>query len=237
MNLVIDYGNSAAKVALFDENALVRVFRTEVLTEDFLANIIRQFQPQAGILCSVKNPAFSEPCKTLDVFYELDYRLPFPLQVDYQTPQTLGMDRIAAAVGAASQKPATNLLVIDVGTAITIDFVTAEGVYKGGNISPGIEMRFKSLHHLTHQLPLVNEHGDLPPLGYNTETAIRSGVIEGIVRELDSYICDYREGQEISAFLTGGYAFYFESKLKNAIFADENLVLKGLNKILMHQQK
>ncbi|GHV58304.1 type III pantothenate kinase [Bacteroidia bacterium] len=237
MNIVIDQGNSAAKVALFDEDTLVKVFYTETLTEVFLANIIQEFQPESGIFCSVKGLKTYESYKTLRNLYRLNYQLPLPLTIDYQSLPTLGMDRVAAAVGAATQKPAANLLVIDIGTAITIDYVTAGGIYKGGNISPGVELRFKALNHFTDRLPLVNEEGAIPPLGYDTETAIRSGVIEGIVRELDSYIDEYKKNQNISTFLTGGYAFYFESKLKNAIFADENLVLKGLNEILKYQQK
>ncbi|GHV23956.1 hypothetical protein FACS189428_7920 [Clostridia bacterium] len=171
----------------------------------------------------------------MPAFYELNPQLPVPLTIDYKTPQTLGMDRIAAAVGAVAQQPGAHLLVIDIGTAITLDFVTAAGVYKGGNISPGPELRFKALHHFTNRLPLINEEGNLPVWGYDTSTAIRSGVIGGIVRELDSYIAEYKKNDTILTFLTGGYAFYFESKLKNATFADGNLVLRGLNEILNYQ--
>ena len=96
-------------------------------------------------------------------------------------------------------------------------------------------MRFKALNHFTDKLPLVNEIGEIPSLGYDTETAIRSGVIEGIVREIDSYIEEYKKELKVFIFLTGGHAFYFESKLKNSIFADRNLVLKGLNEILKYQ--
>jgi type III pantothenate kinase len=240
MNLVIDQGNSTAKVALFERDALVKIFHTEVLTEAFLFDIVQQFHPQAGILCSVKDvkPDDTLPSlHSLPAFYRLTYQLPLPLNLAYQTPQTLGMDRVAAAAGAAAQQPATHLLVIDIGTAITIDYVSAEGVYCGGNISPGIELRFKALHHFTDRLPLVREAGDVPPLGYDTETAIRSGVMEGIARELDSYIDEYKKNKAISTFLTGGHSFYFESRLKNTTFADENLVLKGLNEILKYQQK
>ncbi|MDR2682882.1 MAG: type III pantothenate kinase [Dysgonamonadaceae bacterium] len=237
MNLIIDQGNSAAKVALSDGNALVKVFHTETLTEAFLSEVMQAYPPQAGILCSVRDLEWADRFCASNAFYRLDYRLPVPLTIAYQTPQTLGMDRVAAAVGAAAQKPATGLLVIDVGTAITIDLVTADGIYRGGNISPGVELRFKALHRFTGRLPWVDERGETPPLGYDTETAIRSGVMEGIVRELDSYIDEYKKNQDISTFLTGGHAFYFESRLKNAIFADENLVLKGLNEILKYQQK
>ena len=246
MNLVIDQGNSAAKIALFEENTLVKVFHAEALSEGLLSEIIREFRPTAGILSSVSSLESLKSLdslrtlrnlRTLKTFFELTHHLPLPLTTHYQTPQTLGMDRLAAAVGAAAQKPATPLLVIDIGTAITIDYVSAEGVYSGGNISPGVDLRFKALHQFTGRLPLISEEGDVPPLGYDTETAIRSGVIEGIVRELDSYIDEYKKKYNIFAFLTGGYAFYFESKLKNAIFADANLVLKGLNEILNYQRK
>jgi len=237
MNLVIDQGNTAAKVALFEGNTLVKVFHTKALTEELLLEVIREFRPRFGIFCSVRFLGTLKTLETLETFFELTHNLPLPLTINYQTPQTLGPDRLAAAVGAAAQKPATPLLVIDIGTAITIDYVSAEGVYNGGNISPGVELRFKALHQFTGKLPLINEEGDIPPLGYNTETAIRSGVIEGIVRELDSYIDEYKKKYNIFTFLTGGHAFYFESKLKNAIFADENLVLKGLNEILNYQRK
>jgi type III pantothenate kinase len=237
MNLVIDQGNSAAKIALFEGDALVKVFHAKALTEALLSGIIREFRPTAGILCSVKSLKALRVLKSLKPFFELNHHLPLPITVNYQTPETLGMDRLAAAVGAATQKPATPLLVIDIGTAITIDYVSAEGVYNVGNISPGVELRFKALNRFTGRLPLIVEEGDIPPLGYNTETAIRSGVIEGIVRELDSYIDEYKKKYNIFTFLTGGHAFYFESKLKNPIFADGNLVLKGLNAILNYQQK
>jgi type III pantothenate kinase len=240
MNIIIDQGNSAAKVALFDRDVLVKNIQADVLSQADLQLIIQEFHPQAGILCTVKQldaSIFAFLSGHIPAFYKLTHQLPLPLTMDYQTPQTLGMDRVAAAVGAASQQPGANLLVIDIGTAITLDFVTAGGVYKGGNISPGPELRFKALHHFTNRLPLINEQGDLPALGYDTPTAIRSGVIEGIVRELDSYIEEYKKNENILAFLTGGYAFYFESKLKNTIFADGNLVLKGLNEILNYQQK
>lgn len=240
MNLIIDQGNTKNKIALFDGGRLIRIFQTAGLNEAVLRPVIEKFRPQAGILCTVTkedsavNVFLSD---ALPAFYEMNHRLPLPLAIDYRTPQTLGMDRIAAAAGARKQKPGTNLLIIDVGTAITFDFVTSKGVYKGGNISPGPNLRFKALHQFTGKLPLINESGDTPALGYDTETAIRSGVMGGIVRELDAYIMEYEKSHNVFTFLTGGYAFYFESKLKSAIFADGNLVLKGLNEILNKQLK
>jgi type III pantothenate kinase len=203
-----------------------------------LHEAISKYGAERGILCTVKQidiSILSYLGKELSAFFELCEQMQTPLVLDYRTPQTLGMDRVAAATGAYLLHPGKNLLVIDIGTAITFDFVDESGYYKGGNISPGPELRFKALHHFTGKLPLVNEQGNIPALGYDTVTAIRSGVIEGIVREIDSYINDYEKKCNVFTFLTGGYSFYFESKLKNPIFADENLVLRGLNEILNYQ--
>ncbi|MDR3266420.1 MAG: type III pantothenate kinase, partial [Tannerella sp.] len=228
MNIVIDQGNTSVKIALFEENTLLNLFHFEDFSEAVLQEIIRKHPLDAGILCTVKQvdkAVFSYLDSLLSRFFVLNEQTPVPLVLDYQTPQTLGMDRIAAAMGAYRQKPGENLLVIDAGTAITFDYVDKEGRYKGGNISPGPELRFKALHHFTDKLPLLDEQGDVPALGYDTETAIRAGVMAGIVREMDSYIEEYIKKQHVFTFLTGGYAFYFESKLKNPIFADGNLVL------------
>jgi type III pantothenate kinase len=240
MNIIIDQGNTVNKVALFEGNMPVKNLQLTVLNEVVLLPVIEEYRPQAGILCAVtkKDSALNAfLANAIPAFYDLNHQLSLPLTIDYKTPQTLGPDRIAAAVGALRQKPDTNLLVIDIGTAITLDFITDKGVYKGGNISPGPNLRFKALHLFTDKLPLINDEGDTPVLGYDTETAIRSGVMGGIARELDAYITEYKKNRNVFTFLTGGYAFYFESKLKNAIFADGNLVLKGLNEILNDQLK
>ncbi|MCD8193274.1 MAG: type III pantothenate kinase, partial [Tannerellaceae bacterium] len=153
--------------------------------------------------------------------------------VRYQTPHTLGKDRLAAAVGANYLQPGKDLLIIDAGTAITYEVVEAAGIYTGGNISPGMTTRFRALNHFTEKLPLVAEKEDIPPIGYNTETAIQAGVVNGIIYEMDGYINDLRvKYPGLLVFLTGGHSFYFERRLKNSIFADINLVMTGLNRIL-----
>jgi len=240
MNLIIDQGNSAAKIAFFEGKTLVKSFQLEKLDRAGLSAFVDNFFLEAGILSAVNKvdvELYSFLSDTLSVFYNLNSYLPLPLAIDYKTPQTLGVDRIAAAVGAWVQRPHTNLLIIDLGTAITFDWVTAQGVFKGGNISPGPDLRLRALHQFTDRLPLVSLEGDTPSLGYDTSTAIRSGVVEGIVREVDSYIDEYKKNQDVFTFLTGGYSFYFESKLKSSIFADGNLVLKGLNEILNYQKR
>ncbi|MDR2860026.1 MAG: type III pantothenate kinase, partial [Mediterranea sp.] len=123
--------------------------------------------------------------------------------------------------------------VIDAGTAITYEFIDAKGQYHGGNISPGMQMRFKALHHYTERLPLIQSDGDAPPVGVSTETAIRSGVLKGIEYEMMGYITKFRDKYpDLLVFLTGGDAFSFDTRVKSIIFADKFLVLKGLNRIL-----
>ena len=140
---------------------------------------------------------------------------------------------MAAAVGANYLEPGKDLLVIDAGTAITYELIEASGAYLGGNISPGMTTRFKSLNFYTKNLPLVTEQEEVPLLGTNTESAIQAGVVNGIVYEMDGYIEKLRiKYPNLLVFLTGGHSFYFESRLKNSIFADINLVLTGLNRIL-----
>jgi type III pantothenate kinase len=238
VNIVIDQGNTSVKVALFEGKTLFSVFQYKSLSEELLQKIFSTHFPESAILCSVKQMdsevvAFLR--SRVPAYFELNEAIALPFTLDYRTPHTLGADRVAAAAGAFFQKPDENLLVIDVGTAITFDLVEKNGVYRGGNISPGPELRFKSLNHYTDRLPLLNGEGELPALGYDTETAIRAGVIRGIVREIDSYMDDYKKNYNVFTFLTGGYSFYFESKLKSPIFADGNLVLKGLNEILNYQ--
>ena len=153
----------------------------------------------------------------------------------YQSPDSLGMDRIALAVGINALKPEYNNVVVSIGTAVTYNFVHKNRIFRGGNITAGLDMRFRSLHEYTDKLPLVAEHGELVLLGYDTETSIRSGVIMGMVAEIDGMLNYYKEQySDFNAVLTGGNAALFADKLKNRIFADSQLLLKGLNTILRH---
>ena len=241
VNIVIDQGNTSAKVALFYEYKLFTSFIFRPLTIDKLRKLLNKFSPAQGIFCSVAeiNPEITEFLKSsLPEFYVFDQHLKLPVQIDYKTPQTLGKDRVAAIVGAWHKHKDKDLLVIDLGTAITYDFLNASGVYLGGNISPGMTIRFKALNKYTKRLPLIDEQGDLPTFGYDTETAIRSGVVGGIVKEIDACIDEYKQQYSgLLTFLTGGHSFYFETKLKNSTFADGNLVLTGLNEILNYQNE
>ncbi len=166
----------------------------------------------------------------------MDGNTPLPIQNLYSTPQTLGTDRISSAIGAYYETGCNNaVLCIDSGTALTYDIINAQGQYLGGNISPGMNMRFKSLNAFTSRLPLVGPSNERTDIGISTETAIRNGVMNGISYEIQGYISHFRKiYPDLKVFFTGGDAENFVDKSKNYIFADRNLVLKGLNIILNH---
>lgn len=237
MNLVIDIGNSNTKLALFSHGRISILEKVEVLT----ASILDRMQSEhpgikQSILSAVKkvDPSIVEYLeRTFSLFIQLNENTPLPIINAYGTPATLGMDRLAAAVGANNIFPGKDVLVIDAGTALTFDLVTSDNRYLGGNISPGLKMRFSALHHYTGSLPLVIERGDFPVIGETTEAAIVAGVQQGMVLEIDGFIDKIKTiYQEPEVILTGGDSKFFDKKLKNSIFVDQNLVLIGLNEIL-----
>lgn len=236
MNLCVDQGNTLLKVAVFEEEVLIRHFTLNTDFESGLSEIINTFQINKAILSSVSavsvDTILSQKVK---YFINFDHHTPVPVVNSYETPETLGKDRLAAVVGANRLMPETDLLVIDAGTAITFDFIDAHGVYHGGNIAPGIEMRAESLHQFTGKLPRVELKGDVSFLGKNTSDAIIAGIIYGAAFEIDGYIDRLLlKYPKLCTFLTGGSSIYFDGKLKNPIFADKNLVLTGLNRILQY---
>jgi len=236
LNIIIDKGNTATKVAVYQKDEPVTTVVYDVFDTAELIRLFEQYPLKNGIFSSVAKPdtaltdILSERLTKMFVF---DNRLKLPIAIGYHTPETLGKDRIAAAVGAVFMRPGRDLLVIDAGTAITYEVVEASGAYVGGNISPGLTTRFRALNKYTERLPLVKETEDVPLVGTSTESAIIAGVVNGIVYEMDGHIDALRvKYNDIFVFLTGGHANYFERRLKNPIFAAQNLVLTGLNKIL-----
>lgn len=241
VNLIVEQGNTNIKVALFDNNRIITSFYKDSGNLSWLDEIDEQYHPERGILCSVVE-VDERLLKTLServpYFLRFDTHTPTPIHIEYKTLDTLGKDRIAAATGANYLQPGKNGLVIDAGTAITYEIIEAAGVHKGGNISPGMTTRFRALHAYTRQLPFVAEKEAVPWIGTDTESAILAGVVNGIVFEMDGYIDRMKaEYGDIFVFLTGGHSFYFERRLKNSIFADANLVLVGLNRILDYNAK
>ena len=236
MNLVIDIGNTVAKIAVFDEADIVRVFYDSNRTLEHLPDVCAGYAVEKAIVATVidlSEQASVQLARLPVPLLWLDEKTPLPIENLYETPQTLGYDRVAAVVGAYEQFPGKDILVIDAGTCITYEFVDAAGRYHGGNISPGVQMRFKALHEFTGKLPLVYREGRRLPLGKDTETAMREGVLRGMEYEISGYIMAMKHKYaELLVFLTGGDDFSFDTNLKSIIFADRFLVLKGLNRIL-----
>jgi type III pantothenate kinase len=161
--------------------------------------------------------------------------LPLPIKILYATPQTLGVDRIAGSCGALQLFPGKNTLVIDAGTCITYDFTDSSKQYYGGSISPGLKMRFQAVHTFTARLPLVSPAENPELIGNSTETSIQSGIVNGTVAEIDGIIDRYRQKYpDLQVILCGGDGPFFENKLKASIFASPDLVLIGLNSVLIH---
>lgn len=238
MNLCIDQGNSSTKVGVFNQDNLIEtaVFEEFGLAE--ISELFNKYSINACILSSVileNNDLLLELGRKCPGFIELSHLTPIPIINRYKTPETLGKDRLAAVIGASFLKPGCDLLVVDAGTAITYDFIDANRVYWGGNIAPGLNLRLRALHEFTQKLPLVEAQNESAELGVDTQSAINSGALYGIVYEIDGYINHLKNKYPgLLAFLTGGSTFYFATKLKNAIFAERNLVLIGLNRILQY---
>ena len=225
-----------AKVALFDSNEMVEVLTESNHSLGCLAELCARYPIRQGIVATVidLNEQVLADLATLPFpLLRLNHQTPLPVVNLYETPETLGYDRMAAVVGANEQFPDKDILVVDAGTCITYEFIDSRGRYHGGNISPGMQMRFKALHQFTGRLPLVGSDGRKLPMGRDTETAIRAGVLKGIEYEISGYIESMKHKYpELLVFLTGGDEFSFETNVKSIIFADRFLVLKGLNRIL-----
>jgi type III pantothenate kinase len=242
LNLVIDIGNSRTKIALFNQHDLMFNVPINHLDVKHVKMLLDEHpQLKKVILSSVK--PYDEELKhfldeNFDQFLELDHQTKLPIENLYETPETLGKDRIAAAAGANELFPDQNLLIIDAGTAITYDLISEKNQYLGGNISPGITMRFKALNQFTGKLPLVEYMNDYQPIGRNTTEAIRAGVQNGVIFEMEQTIDLFnRNYQNLQIIMTGGDSNFFAGKLNYSIFVHLNLTLTGLNRILEHNAK
>ncbi|MGV3557109.1 type III pantothenate kinase [Larkinella arboricola] len=238
MNIAIDWGNSAIKAGFFENGALIEVHAH--LSIEALHDRVRKQPPDAVVISSTSRPAEQLrdqlPLKPETYWLTVDGYTPLPMEKRYDTPHTLGTDRIAAAVGATVRFPVEDCLVIDMGTCVTYDYVDADSVFHGGMISPGFRMRFRAMHSFTERLPLVEPEEPRPTLlGKNTRQAMQSGVINGLLAELNGIIDAHRrERPNIKVLICGGDAPFFESSLKPPIFVVPELVLIGLNRILQH---
>jgi type III pantothenate kinase len=233
MNLVIDSGNSAAKVGIFDHQNLME--KHSFTSPEALRGFIKNASYKNIIISSVKDDAEQITSWAVHAVkkFALTYNLPLPVTNLYATPETLGADRLAGVCGAQQLFPFQHCLVIDAGTCITYDFLDKDGNFHGGGISPGLTMRFRAVHTFTTKLPLVSSKEDIPLIGNSTESCIQSGVINGILTEIEGIINQYSKRFDgLRVILCGGDAVFFENQLKASIFASPELVLIGLNSIL-----
>ncbi len=237
MNLIIDIGNSFVKLAVFQGSELVvkKNIKLDVIVKHI--DILRkEYNPiEKAIIASVgklKEKDLEYIRKNFDLL-ELNYKTAVPFINLYDTPNTLGLDRIALVSAAIMHFPSNNVLIIDAGTCITYDFVTAKNAYLGGAISPGISMRYKSLNNFTANLPLLEKEMPKNIIGSSTNNSIHSGVINGVLKEIDGNIEAYQEKySDLTVILTGGDANFLSKQLKSSIFANSNFLLEGLNYIL-----
>ena len=240
MNLIVDIGNSFIKVAVVEREEVLELRRYQSLEEFAASNIVAEFPLlHQAIVASTAMPT-NEVAELLENWglwvLEMTPATPVPIGNGYLTPETLGVDRLAAAVGAVSQV-GENCFIVDFGSAITID-VVENGVFRGGNISPGVAMRFRALHDYTKRLPLCEPTDEKLELGRTTCQAIEQGVMQGITHEIEGYIAGfYAKNVKLSLIFTGGDAKYFVKRIKNAIFAKYDLVICGLNRILEYNAK
>ena len=232
MILVLDLGNTQIKAAVFEGNTLIeKQWFTYESAHVELDKLVANF-PNIGTICvlsvvHIEKLDLSTYKKRFTV-YEINRQSRFPFINAYATPDTLGVDRMVLAAGAVLQYPNCNRLVIDAGTCITYDFISIDDVYLGGAISPGLQMRYQALHHFTAQLPQLQPKSINDLIGNSTSTAIHSGILHGILFEIEGFIARYCEKKDnIIIILTGGDANFLAGHLKNTIFANPNFILES----------
>lgn len=235
MNLVIDSGNTSTKVAVMEGKTVVREWRFADFGQSDADAIIAEYAPSKAIVASTGGDE-ERICAMLDdrtgYLLRMSPFTPVPIGIDYDTPETLGTDRVAAATGAVEIYGADDMLIVDMGTAITIDFV-GNGVFRGGNISLGVGSRFRALHDYTAHLPQCGMAEIGEPLGRSTRTAIEQGVMRSVLYEIKGYADDFlRKNPRIRIIFCGGDAKCFVNRIKNAIFANCYMMYIGLNRIL-----
>jgi type III pantothenate kinase len=240
MNLVIDIGNTRTKFSVMNRGEVLITVPVDELQPEHIGLLKHEYpELKKVILSSVKDypVELRAELERFEKFIELDENTPLPIKNQYKSPETLGKDRIAAAVGAFDLYPESNLLIIDAGTAITYDVVNEFGEFLGGNISPGIDLRFRALNSFTGKLPLVRQQPFDRLFGSTTEEAILAGVQNGVIFEVDGAINTFKEFyKNLKVIITGGNAEFFERKLKNSFFVHFNLIALGLNRILEHNE-
>lgn len=238
MNLCIDIGNTRIKIYGAKKDKVELLWVAEEWPEGFkaLEKIIKKNKIKHGILSTTRNenPVLLDFLENkLKAFFLLDHATDLPIEILYETPKTLGRDRIAVVVAAQHLFPNKNSLVVNAGTCITYDFITVDKKYLGGSIAPGMRMRFNAMHTFTDRLPLVEPIETPSFIGTTTNTSMITGVVEGCIAEIEGRIQQYRhEFGDLQGIITGGDGSFFGNKMKNKIFVHPNLLPIGLNAIL-----
>lgn len=238
MELIIDKGNTLTKVFIFKDDKIIARAKFDKLDVFLLDKIFKEYPITSSIYSHVGN-SDDENISFLNAhsaFFQFSYLTSIPIHNKYASPETLGLDRLAAACAAQAIFPNQHVLSIDLGTCITYDFVNEQSEYLGGGISPGLHLRFKALNTFTAQLPLIEPTSRMPKLiGDTTENAILSGVMNGFIQEITGIIEQYQQKYKgLQVLMCGGDLSFFDTSLKNSIFARPDLVAEGLNSILKY---
>ena len=237
MKLIIDVGNTYVKFAIFNNDDIIDKITCE--TSRFIFGLRKTLSIHKHISKAIISSVGKLPKSKIATLRSLvdliivNSNLKYPFVNKYSTPKTLGADRLALVSAAVKKYPNTNTLVIDAGTCITYDFITSKKDYLGGAISPGIRLRYKALNNLTANLPLLDTSKPKSIVGDSTENSIHSGVIYGIINEIDGVVKEYsKKYKDLTVILTGGDSEFLSNQLKSSIFANSNFLLEGLNFIL-----
>ncbi|TRX36325.1 type III pantothenate kinase [Flavobacterium restrictum] len=240
MVLVIDVGNTRIKGAVFEGHTLLDFFIfDENKLQKNIQNSLKKFPNVTYLVVSsvgsIEKKAFSTFEATLKVHF-ITRNNPFPFVNKYETPHTLGIDRMVLAAGATMLHPNRNRLIIDAGTCVTYDFIDTNNDYWGGAIAPGLRLRYESLHNYTEKLPLLSLQAPHGLTGSSTEASIHSGVVNGLVYEIDGFIDEYKaKYPNFIIILTGGDADFLANRLKNTIFANSNFLLESMNQTFQYK--
>jgi len=231
VTLCFDFGNTRKKVAVFEGKEIKEVKVLADDTAETIQQLLNDYHPQKAILSSVidHNTAIETLLAGKTKFHKLSHETKLSFTTPVGKPETIGADRLALVSAAVLYYTGKNNLVVGLGTCVTYNFINKYNEFVGGAISPGLEMRLKSLNHYTAKLPLIKADSNLPLIGYDTTTNITSGVVLGMAKEIDGFVDAYRQRfSNFNVVLTGGDITYLASHLKNKIFADPDLIFKGL---------
>ena len=237
MKLVLDIGNTLGKLVVYGQEN--EVFRAQFELGEMHLVLIDLFfdfpKIKQTILCSVVSiePQIQLFLKEKTILLEVNSEMRLPFENRYETPETLGADRIGLVAATVFMYPGKNCLVVDAGSCVTYDFISSDGIYRGGAISPGLQMRFKAMHEHTNKLPLVTLKEEFIALGANTQNSILAGAVNGLVFEIEGWQSSLgRTHEDLTLILTGGDAQFLSKRLKNTIFAHSNFLVQGLRQLL-----